>query len=114
MSRARPGAGMRSSFLASARLSPVPGADDGTAIPALSNRFATASVPPLMTGAVVPAGTKARASRRFILATSAVHTLAADAVPANKIDSVASAALKEVFMVCLGVVETVPSVDGGD
>jgi hypothetical protein len=42
MSRARPGAGMRSSFLASARLSPVAGADDGTAIPALSRRFATA------------------------------------------------------------------------
>ena len=67
-----------------------------------------------MAGAVVAAGAKARSSRRFILATSAVHTLAADAVPANNIDSVASAALKEVFMVCLGVVETVPSVDGGD
>lgn len=114
MSRARPDAGMRSSFLASARLSPVPGADDGTAIPALSKRFATASVTPLMTGAVVPAGAKARSSRRFILATSAVHTVAADAVPANNSDSVTSAALREVFMVCLGFVVTVPNVDGGD
>lgn len=114
MSRARPGAGMRSSFLASARLSPVAGADGGTAIPALSKRFATASVTPLMTGAVVPAGTKARSSRRFILATSAVHTVAADAVPANNSDSVTSAALREIFMVCLGFVVTVPSVDGGD
>ncbi len=114
MSRARPDSGMRSSFLASARLSPVPGADDGTAIPALSKLFATASVTPLKTGAVVPADTKARSSRRFILATSAVHTVAADAVPANNSDSVTSAALREIFMVCLGFVVTVPSVDGGD
>ena len=88
MSRARPGAGMRSSFLASTRLSPVPDADDGTAIPALS--------------------------RRFILATSAVHTVAADAVPANISDSIANAALREVFMFCLEFVVTAASVDGAD
>ena len=88
MSRARPGAGMRSSFLASTRLSPVPDADDGTAIPALS--------------------------RRFILATSVVHTVAAEAVPANISESVASAALKEVFMVCLGLVATTSSLAGDD
>lgn len=114
MSRARPGPGMRSSFLASARLSPVPGADDGTAIPALSKLFATASVTPLKTGAVVPADTKARSSRRFILATSVVHTVAAEAVPANISESVASAALKEVFMVCLGLVATTSSLAGDD
>ena len=114
MSRARPGAGMRSSFLASARLSPVAGADGGTAIPALSKRFATASVTPLITGAVVAADAKARSARRFILATSAVHTVAADAVPANISDSIANAALREVFMFCLEFVVTAASVDGAD
>lgn len=114
MSRARPGPGMRSSFLASAKLSPVAGADDGTTIPALSKRFATASVTPLATCAVVAAGDKARSSRRFILATSAVQTVAAEAAPANISDSVANAALKGVIMVCLELVVTTSSVDGDD
>lgn len=104
---------MRSNLLASAKLSPVAGADDGTTIPALSKRFATASVTPLVTGAVVAAGDKARSSRRFILVMSAVHTVAAEAAPANISDSVASAALKEVFMVCLELVATTSSLDGG-
>jgi hypothetical protein len=43
-----------------------------------------------------------------------VHTVAAEAVPANISESVASAALKEVFMVCLGLVATTSSLAGDD